>query len=49
MDIKDNELDGRNREARTFYRLGIATQKAGPKNSGKFYSLEQAINNSGIN
>jgi hypothetical protein len=41
VDIKDDEIEGKTREARTFFRLGIVTQRAGPKNSGKFYTLEQ--------
>ena len=49
MDVREDEADGRSREARTFYRLGIATKRAGPKNSGKFYSLDQALSHSGIN
>jgi len=39
LDIKDDEIENKSREARTFYRLGIVSQKAGPKLGGKFYSL----------
>lgn len=46
MDIKDDELQGKSREARTFYRLGISTKKP---IQGKFYSLHHMIDQAGIN
>ncbi len=46
MDIKDDEILGKSREARTFYRLGISPNKP---IQGKFYSLHHMIDQSGIN
>lgn len=36
MDLKDDEIYGKSRETRTFYRLGISAIK---EVKGKFYSL----------
>lgn len=48
LDLRDVE-DPKQRERKAFHKLGLCAEKVGPKNGGKFYSLERMINASGVN
>ena len=48
LDLRDVE-DPKQRERKVFHKLGLCADKVGPKNGGKFYSLERMINAAGVN
>ena len=49
LGCKQEPILSEEREKREFHKLGIVPKKAGPINSGKFYTLSQLISQAGLN